>query len=101
MRRFRAGGLPLSLLFHLIDFSEPLAADRLRGLASKVFTLSTLGAGEKRARCHSMLRLVRDNYRIMTTYEAIAEWRGAQPDGGVAERDGQGVGQKEARAGTA
>lgn len=101
VRRFRAGGRPLSLLFHLIDFSEPLAADRLRGLASKVFTLSTLGADEKRARCHSMLRLVRDNYRIMTTYEAIAEWRGAQPESRVAASGGQGGGHKETRSGTA
>ena len=82
MLRFRAGGRPLSLLFHLIDFSEPLSADRLRGLSSRVFTLSTMGAARKRAHCQSMLDLVRHNYRVMTTHEAIAEWRSSRSGGG-------------------
>ncbi|MEP7384180.1 MAG: polysaccharide deacetylase family protein, partial [Gemmatimonadota bacterium] len=75
LRRFRARGRPLSLLFHLIDLAEPLPPDRLRGLSSKIFTLSTLHAVEKRVRCQSMLDQVKATYRIMTTGEAIAEWR--------------------------
>lgn len=100
IRRFRAGGGPLSLLFHLIDFSEPLAADRLRGLASKVFTLSSLTAEEKRGRCQGMYRLVRENYRIMTTYEAIAEWRTGKVGVGGVAAGGHGDGREEARSGS-
>jgi hypothetical protein len=75
VERFRRSGRPLSLLFHLIDLAEPLSADRLRGWPSKIFTLSTLGSAEKRRRCQAMLDQVKGAYRIMTTGEAIADWR--------------------------
>lgn len=75
VERFRRGGFPLSLLFHLIDIAEPLGAGRLRGVSSKIFTLSTLSARTKRERCQRMLELVKEHYRIVTTEAAIAEWR--------------------------
>lgn len=73
--RHHTGGSPLTLLFHLIDVAEPLPADRLRGLSSRIFTLSTISASHKLRRCSSMLAEVRRRYRVMSTTEAIAEWR--------------------------
>lgn len=75
LRRVRSAGRPLCLLFHLIDLSDPLPADRLRGVASKIFTLSHVSARAKRMRCQKMLDQVRAAYRISTTGDAIAEWR--------------------------
>lgn len=75
LARFRRTGRPLALLFHLIDLAEPLPAARLRGLSSRIFTLSTMSSAEKRARCQRMLDLARREYRLMTTTEAIDEWR--------------------------
>lgn len=75
VRRFRRTGRPLALLFHLIDLADPLPAGRLRGLSSRIFTLSTMPAARKRERCQRMLDLARREYRLMTTLEAIAEWR--------------------------
>ena len=84
VERFRRSGRPLALLFHLIDLADPLPPDRLQGVSSKVFTLSTLSAAAKRKRCQVMLDQVRNDYRIMTTSEAIAEWRvGAEGRRGV------------------
>ncbi len=77
LRRFRAQQGPLSLLFHLIDLADPLPSDRLRGLSSRIFTLSQVSAPDKRRRCQGMLDQVRAAYRIRTTGQAIAEWRGA------------------------
>jgi len=102
MKRFRKSGRPLSLLFHLIDLAEPLAGDRLRGWSSRIFTLSTLSAAEKRRRCQAMLDQVRDAYRIMTTAEAIADWRaGAAWSANKKGRSGAGTPGGEARAGLA
>ncbi len=81
LRRFRARGGALSLLFHLIDLADPLPADRLLGLSSKIFTLSNLRAESKRTRCQSMLDQVKAAYRILTTKEAIAEWHVATDQG--------------------
>ena len=75
LRRYRRSARPLAMLFHLIDLSEPLPADRLRGVSSRVFTLSTASAARKLQRCQQMLDLVRSQYRIMTTADAIDEWR--------------------------
>ena len=73
--RFRRSGRPLALLFHLIDLADPLPSARLVGLKSRVFTLSTMGAARKRVRCQAMLDQVQSHYRIMTTAQAITEWR--------------------------
>jgi hypothetical protein len=75
LRRYRRTGRPLAMLFHLIDLSAPLPAERLRGLRSKIFTLSTTSAARKLQRCQQMLDLVRSQYRIMSTPDAIDEWR--------------------------
>jgi hypothetical protein len=75
LQRFRASGRPLSLLFHLIDLADPLPADRLRGLSSKIFTLSHVTAPAKRVRCQRMLDQVSGAYRILATSAAIAEWQ--------------------------
>lgn len=75
IRRFLESGRGLSLLFHLIDLAEPMPRERLRGLSSRIFTLSTLSAERKRSRCQAMLDLARRHFRLMTTSEAIAEWR--------------------------
>jgi hypothetical protein len=100
--RFRRSGRPLSLLFHLIDLAAPLPADRLRGWSSKIFTLSTLEAADKRRRCQAMLDQVKGAYRIMTTGEAIAEWRaGAVRRGAAQGGNGAATPGGEARAGLA
>jgi hypothetical protein len=73
--RYRAAGTPLALLFHLIDAADPLASDRLRGVASRVYTLSHRSASAKRARCRRMIELVAKSYRITTTRELVESWR--------------------------
>lgn len=75
--RFRRGGRPLTLLFHLIDLADPLGAERLRGVSSKLYTLSTMSAARKRERCQAMLDQVRGAFRVVPTLEAIAEWEDA------------------------
>lgn len=75
VERHRRSGVPLTLLFHLIDVAEPLAADRLKGWASRIMTLSTIAARRKMDRCGAMVREVRTRYRIVSTPAALAEWR--------------------------
>jgi hypothetical protein len=75
--RFGRTGRPLALLFHLVDAADPLPEDRLRGVRSRVFTLSVLGARRKLERCRRMLRHVRENYVLTTTEEVVGGWRGA------------------------
>jgi len=67
LERFRRTRLPLVLLFHLTDFSEPLPRERLRGIRSKLYTLSHLSAEIKMARCEAMLDRVREHYQIIKT----------------------------------
>lgn len=101
LRRFHSKQLPLSLLFHLIDVADPLPRDRLRGLSSKIFTLSQVSAPAKRRRCQGMLDQVRAAYRIRTTGDAIAEWRGRGRGTPSAKDDGRGgttTGSGESRA---
>lgn len=98
IKRYRAHGRPLSLLFHLIDLAAPLPSDRLRGLTSRVFTLSNLGAEAKRRRCQTMLEQVRANYRIMTTGEAIAEWRRDTESAGAPDGSNRSTAGAKARA---
>jgi len=84
LRRYVRNGSGLSLLFHLIDLSEPLDASRLRGVLSKVFTLSNRSAAHKWKSCGAMLQLVKQHYRLTSTDEAIAEWRLARGAGASA-----------------
>ena len=62
---------PFVLLFHLIDFAEPLPADRLRGAKSRIFTLSNRSAERKVERCGRMIDAVRTHYRIITTRQLV------------------------------
>ena len=47
LRRHRKSGAPLVLLFHLIDFADPLPKDRLVGLRSRLYTLSQQERGRE------------------------------------------------------
>lgn len=78
VRRMERTGRPLTLLFHLIDLADPLPTRFLRGARSRVFTLSTLGAAAKWRRCHAMLDLVEQRYRLVATEVALAEWHASQ-----------------------
>ncbi len=64
LRMFRRTGAPLTLLFHLTDFADPLPEDRLPNLMARIYTLSHLSAETKLRRCERMLRLVQREYRI-------------------------------------
>jgi peptidoglycan/xylan/chitin deacetylase (PgdA/CDA1 family) len=73
MTRYRKTGHPLIFLFHLTDFSVPLPADRLRGLSSKIYTLSHLSAETKTARCQLMFDQVKEAYQLTETSSLLAE----------------------------
>lgn len=60
-------GVPLVLLFHLTDLSDPLPAERLNGWQSRIFTLSNLSGGAKLERCQRMLDLVAASYHVIST----------------------------------
>lgn len=85
LNRFRRNDRPLALLYHLIDLAEPLPAASLPGFAARVFTLSTMSAERKVARCGAMLDQVKRKYRLVTTREAIDEWRAGEPWGQAPE----------------
>lgn len=65
-------GTPLVLLFHLIDFSEPLAPDRLPNLLARMYTLSHLSVSTKITRNKEMLALVKQNYQITDTTNLLS-----------------------------
>ena len=67
MARFRKGGLPFVMLFHLTDLADPLPRDRLSGWRLKLMTLSHLPASTKIARCQEMLDFAKERYRFIDT----------------------------------
>jgi peptidoglycan/xylan/chitin deacetylase (PgdA/CDA1 family) len=69
---FRRRRSPMVLLFHLTDFAEPLPHGRMRGWRQRLYTLSHLSAAYKRARCSSMLDLVRRHFTIASTAQLLA-----------------------------
>lgn len=73
LKRARRRGTPLVMLFHLIDFSDPLPAAQLSGWKSRIFTLSHIGAGKKQRACQRMLDEVAARYRIVPTAELLRE----------------------------
>lgn len=81
LRKARLMETPLVLLFHLIDWAEPLPAAYLKSWRSRVFTLSTLTAEKKRSRCQKMIEFVRLNYRLTTTSTLLREYRRVQRHG--------------------
>jgi hypothetical protein len=73
VRRSRRRGGPLVMLFHLIDFADPLPSGQLNGLMSKVTTLSHVSGDRKRRRCRRMLDELTRQYRVVTTTALISE----------------------------
>lgn len=71
VERVARRGHALVLLFHLVDFAEPLGSDLLVGWKSRLFTLSHLTAREKRRRCQAMLERLRVNFEIGSTRELV------------------------------
>ena len=71
LRAFRRRQTPMVLLFHLTDFSDPLPRAHARGFPQRLFTLSTLSAEGKRARCRAMLDLVRRHFVLATTSDLL------------------------------
>ncbi|RDD62291.1 carbamoyltransferase C-terminal domain-containing protein [Ferruginivarius sediminum] len=59
--------LPVVLLFHLIDFAEPLPSDRLAGFKSRILTLSHRSAAAKRRQCRKVIEHVRESFDIVET----------------------------------
>ena len=75
LARHQRSGAPLVLLFHLIDFADPLPAALLRGARQRIFTLSHTTGERKRAACRRMLSRVREAYRFADTPGLLAEAR--------------------------
>lgn len=82
MNYFRLGlkrqlrrGLPVVLLFHLIDAAAPLPTEMLNGWKSKLFTLSGLSQLKKINLCRQMLDLISRDFCISTTDTLLQECR--------------------------
>jgi hypothetical protein len=58
LARFNRSGAPLVLLFHLIDFSDPLPRSQASGWSQRIFTLSHVSGARKRDGCRRMLEAV-------------------------------------------
>jgi len=71
LRRFRRGGAPLTLLFHLTDFADPMPEDHLPNPLAKIYTLSHLSGEAKLRRCERMLEMVRREYRLVSTAQLL------------------------------
>ena len=78
LRRFEKLQAPLVLLFHLIDFAEPLAKERLTSLKSTIFTLSHRSADSKRIHCQRLIDRVRSSFEITDTATLIEAYRAHQ-----------------------
>jgi hypothetical protein len=73
LTRVRRRGAPLVMLFHLIDFSDPLPGAQVRGWKSRVATLSLMSGDRKRRKCQQMIDEIRARYRIVSTNDLISE----------------------------
>ena len=73
MRRMARSQRPTVLLFHLIDLAAPLARADLRGVRSRIFTLSTLSQERKLSRCRMMMRSLREVFEVVTTGRLLEE----------------------------
>ncbi|HJU74389.1 MAG TPA: polysaccharide deacetylase family protein [Gemmatimonadaceae bacterium] len=76
MSRAARRGTPTVLLFHLIDFSDPLESEYCRDARMKLFTLSIRSAAAKRDACSRMVRFVQKRFRITSTAELLAPFTG-------------------------
>lgn len=72
VRRVARRGLPLVLLFHLIDFARPLTRGVVPGLRGRVFTLSTHRQSTKLRRCQAVLDELHARFEVVTTDELTA-----------------------------
>ncbi len=72
LRRFQRHGAPLTMLFHLTDFADPLPDEVLPNLMAKIYTLSNIDARTKLQFCGQMLELVRREYQFVGTSELLA-----------------------------
>jgi len=64
LRRHLRRQSPLVLLFHLIDFADPLPAARLSGWSQRLYTLSHITGARKRDRCRRMLERVHRSFDV-------------------------------------
>ncbi len=71
VRRVARRGLPLVLLFHLIDFAAPLPRGSVPGLRGRVYTLSTHRQRTKLARCQTVIDELRRGFDICSTRELL------------------------------
>jgi hypothetical protein len=78
LRRAARLGLPLVLLFHLVDFAAPLPAEAVPGIKGRIFTLSHRSEKEKRSRCQAILDRTRELFDLTDTV-ALLERRRTQP----------------------
>ncbi|MGQ0767063.1 MAG: polysaccharide deacetylase family protein [Gemmatimonadota bacterium] len=75
LARYRKRGVPLALLYHLVDASAPLPAERLNRLLARLWTISTHSQRSKARRVREMLEHALANYQLTTTMRLISEWR--------------------------
>ncbi|MGH9769014.1 MAG: polysaccharide deacetylase family protein [Blastocatellia bacterium] len=71
LRRFRRVGAPLTLLFHLTDFADPVPEDYLPNPLAKIYTLSHLSGETKLRRCERMLEMVRREYQLVSAAQLL------------------------------
>jgi len=72
LRRFQRSRAPLTLLFHLTDFADPLPEERLPNLMARIYTLSNLDVRTKLQCCEQMLEMVRREYQLVATSQLLA-----------------------------
>ncbi|MGE0622644.1 MAG: carbamoyltransferase C-terminal domain-containing protein [Pseudomonadales bacterium] len=73
LRRHLEKRVPLTLLFHLIDFSGPLDSGKL-SFFQKRFTLSHLPPEAKLTTCREIIGLVKNSYEITSTEVLIEKY---------------------------
>ena len=78
LRRFQRSRAPLTLLFHLTDFADPLPEERLPNLMARIYTLSNLDVRTKLQCCGQMLELVKRDYQLVDTSQLLESQRGEQ-----------------------
>jgi len=72
VRRVARRGLPLVLLFHLIDFAAPLPREVVPGARGRVYTLSTHRQRTKLGRCQTVLDELRRGFAVCSTKTLVA-----------------------------
>lgn len=78
LARFRRTGAPLVLLFHLIDFADPLPRSMLSGWSQRLYTLSHIDGRRKSDACRRMLERVLRSYTLADTPALVAAARRQQ-----------------------